>query len=82
MKLLYVTSLSGVRINGFMRSAIVAAKSLGIEFTMACNMDDADIIIYVYCGDASDGIVPMLFQDNCPLVIIFLCVRRNPVLQD
>ena len=46
MKLLYVTSLSGVRINGFMRSAIVAAKSLGIEFTMACNMDDADMELY------------------------------------
>lgn len=42
MKLLYVTSLSGKRINGFMRSAILAAKELGIDFTMACNMDDAD----------------------------------------
>ena len=42
MKLLYVTSLSGKRINGFMRSAILAAKKLGIDFTMACNMDDAD----------------------------------------
>lgn len=42
MKLLYVTSLSGKRINGFMRSAIIAAKELGIEFTMACNMDMAE----------------------------------------
>lgn len=42
MKLLYVTSLSGRRINGFMRSAIMAAKELGIDFTMACNMDMAD----------------------------------------
>ena len=42
MKLLYVTSLSGRRINGFMRSAILAAKELGIDFTMACNMDGAD----------------------------------------
>lgn len=42
MKLLYVTSLSGRRINGFMRSAILAAKELGIDFTMACNMDEAD----------------------------------------
>lgn len=42
MKLLYITSLSGRRINGFMRSAILAAKELGIDFTMACNMDMAD----------------------------------------
>lgn len=42
MRLLYVTSLSGKRINGFMRSAIIAAKQLGIDFTMACNTDMAD----------------------------------------
>lgn len=42
IKLLYVTSLSGRRINGFMRSAIIAARELGIDFTMACNMDMAD----------------------------------------
>lgn len=42
MKLLYVTSLSGQRINGFMRSAIIAAQALGIDFTIACNMDMAD----------------------------------------
>lgn len=40
--MLYVTSLSGKRINGFVRSAILAAKELGIDFTMVCNMDDAD----------------------------------------
>lgn len=42
MKMLYVTSLSGKRINGFMRSAIMAAKQLNIDFTLACNMDGAD----------------------------------------
>ena len=42
MKLLYVTSLSGRRINGFMKSAIIAARELGIDFTMVCNMDMAD----------------------------------------
>lgn len=42
MKLLYVTSLSGRRINGFMRSAIIAARELGIDFTMACNIDMSD----------------------------------------
>ena len=47
MKLLYVTSLSGHRINGFMRSAILAAKELDIDFTMACNMDGADKEGYV-----------------------------------
>lgn len=46
MKLLYITSLSGLRINGFMRSAIVAARDIGIEFTMACNMDHADKRLY------------------------------------
>ena len=42
MKLLYVTSLSGHRVNGFMRSAIVAAKRCGLDFTMACNTDSMD----------------------------------------
>ncbi len=42
MKMLYETSLSGKRINSFMRSAIIAANQLGIEFTMACNTDMAD----------------------------------------
>jgi hypothetical protein len=43
MKLLYITSLSGKRINGFMRSAIVAARELDIEFTLASNMEHADL---------------------------------------
>ena len=42
MKLLYITSLSGRRVNGFMRSAIIAAKNVGLDFVMACNTDDAD----------------------------------------
>lgn len=42
MKLLYITGLSGKRINGFMRSAILAARELDIEFTMACNTNSAD----------------------------------------
>lgn len=42
MKLLYVTGLSGKRINGFMRSAILAAKEMGIDFTMVSNMTLAD----------------------------------------
>lgn len=46
MKLLYVTSLSGKRINSFMRSAVVAAKQCGIDFTMACNMTSADKELY------------------------------------
>lgn len=47
IKLLYITSLSGKRINGFMRSAILAATECGIDFTMACNMDNADKEGYV-----------------------------------
>ena len=46
MKILYVTSLSGRRINSFMRSAIIAARQLGHEFTIACNMDGADKTLY------------------------------------
>lgn len=46
MKLLYITSLSGKRINSFMKSAVVAAKKCGVDFTMACNMDNADLELY------------------------------------
>lgn len=42
MKLLYVTSQSGRRINGFMRSAIIAARQLKIDFTIVSNMEYAD----------------------------------------
>lgn len=47
MKLHYITSLSGGKINGFTRSAIIAAKDLEIDFTMACNLDTADKEGYV-----------------------------------
>ena len=43
MKLLYVTGLSGRRVNGFMRSAILAANEMNIDFTMVSNMTMADI---------------------------------------
>lgn len=46
MKLLYVTSQSGRRINGFMRSAIMAARELNIDFTIVSNMDHADKELY------------------------------------
>lgn len=46
MKLLYVTSQSGRRINGFMRSAIIAARQLNIDFTIVSNMDHADKELY------------------------------------
>lgn len=46
MKLLYVTSQSGCRINGFMRSAIIAARNLDIDFTIVSNMDHADKELY------------------------------------
>lgn len=42
MKLLYVTGLSGKRINGFMRSAILATTEMDIDFTMVSNMTMAD----------------------------------------
>ncbi len=46
MKLLYITSLSGHRINSFMRSAIVAANEENLDMTIACNMTNADKILY------------------------------------
>lgn len=46
MNLLYITSLSGKRINSFMRSAIYAAKALNINFTICCNMNGADKDLY------------------------------------
>lgn len=46
MKLLYVTSQSGRRINGFMRSAIIAARNLNIDFTIVSNMAHADKDLY------------------------------------
>ena len=41
-KMLYIVNLSGKRINGFMKSAILAAHEAGVDFTMASNMDMAD----------------------------------------
>lgn len=67
MKLLYITSLSGKRINGFMRSAILAAKELNIDFTMACNMDMAD----------KDG-----YKQDCEIYgikVIHVDFDRNPL---
>lgn len=67
MKLLYVTSLSGKRINGFMRSAILAARGLGIEVTMACNMDMAD----------KEG-----YEEDCQkygITVIHIDFERNPM---
>lgn len=65
MKLLYVTSLSGKRINGFMRSAIVAAREQNIEFTMACNMEMADAEGYAQdCRDYGIKAVHIDFDRN------------------
>lgn len=46
MKFLYITRSSGNRINGFMRSAIIATRELGINVTIICNMDYADKRLY------------------------------------
>ncbi|MFC2679879.1 glycosyltransferase family 4 protein [Limosilactobacillus vaginalis] len=42
MKLLYITHLSGRRINRFWLSSIFAAHRLNIEFHIACNTDNAN----------------------------------------
>ena len=41
-KLLYITHLSGKRVNRFWISAIKAAQGLGFEFHLACNMEEAE----------------------------------------
>ncbi len=65
MKLLYITSLSGKRINSFMRSAIVAAKKCGIDFTMACNTDMADKEGYIEdCSKYGIKLVHIDFDRN------------------
>lgn len=42
MKMLYIKHRSGRIMNNFSMSAILAAKELSIDFTMACNMSMAD----------------------------------------
>lgn len=42
MRVLYVTSFSGKRINSFMESAFIAAKNLGYQITLAANFDSAN----------------------------------------
>lgn len=65
MKMLYITSLSGKRINGFMRSAIIAATELGIDFTMACNMNMADKEGYIQdCKDYGIKVRHISFERN------------------
>ena len=65
MKMLYITSLSGRRINGFMRSAIMAARKLNIEFTMACNTDGADTEGYATdCAEHGIKLVHIDFARN------------------
>ena len=66
MKLLYITSLSGKRVNGFMRSAILAAKQLGFEFVMACNTNGSD----------KEG-----YEEDCKsygIRLEHICFNRNP----
>lgn len=41
-KVLYVTHLSGLRVNRFWLSSIQAAQELGMEFHLACNMKGAE----------------------------------------
>lgn len=65
MKLLYVTSFSGRRVNGFMRSAIVAAKKIGFEFIMACNINSADKDLYYKdCNEYGIRVHHIDFQRN------------------
>ena len=65
MKLLYITSLSGKRINSFMKSAVVAAKRCGVEFTMACNMEMADLKLYEEdCKEYGISVVHIDFDRN------------------
>lgn len=42
MKILYIKHRSGKRMNNFAISAILAAKEIGADFTIANNMNGAD----------------------------------------
>ncbi len=64
MRLLYVTSLSGKRINSFMKSAIVAAKELGMEFTLACNTSMAEPEYTDDCSSYGIKLVHIPFERN------------------
>lgn len=45
-RLLFITSLSGRRLNNFMMSSVLAAKKIEMEFHLACNTSNADLIEY------------------------------------
>lgn len=65
MKMLYITSLSGKRINGFMRSAIVAAHRAEVEFVMACNTNMSDTEGYKKdCIDYNIKVIHVDFDRN------------------
>lgn len=65
MKLLYITSLSGRRVNGFMRSAIKAAQNAEYEFVMACNTCLADNEAYARdCHEYGISLKHINFQRN------------------
>lgn len=66
-KILYITSLSGVRVNGFMESAIVAAKSLNFEFTLVANFENANLDYY-----KSDC-------DKFGISLVHINFNRNPI---
>lgn len=80
MKLLYVTSQSGRRINGFMRSAIIAARNLNIDFTIVSNMDLADKKLYAE-DCAQYGIKAVHIDcDRNPLAKKNFVVAKNQLL--
>lgn len=63
MRLLYITSQSGRRINDFMRSALVAAHDEGLEIHFASNSNNADPELW-----ASDCEKYHVISHNIPLV--------------
>lgn len=67
MKILYLTSLSGKRINSFMLSSILAANKSNYQFDIAFNMNEADI--------------ELLDEDCNKLGIKYynICFQRNPL---
>lgn len=45
-KLLFVTSLSGKRLNRFMMASVLASKEIGYEFHLACNTNNSNKFLY------------------------------------
>lgn len=66
-KLLYITHLSGKRLNRFWMSSIKAAQELGYEFHLACNMEEAEHPIWDRECEKNGVITHQIYFNRNPL---------------